>query len=429
MDKHRLRKYSFTAPPKRQEGVIVVIVALGAVALLGAAGLAFDVGHIILSKTRLQNSVDAAALSGAKEIIVSSGDITLATAAARNTFFRNAEASGNHDMLEYYNGGGAVDVEFSATLYPFAPGTTPPEFVRVRVATMPLDTWIVSAIGITEKSVAATAVAGPSPPLGPESDACNLAPMMVCGDPASPEGTHFGYALHDVQVLKTSSTHGNFEVGPGNFQLIRLDDGQGGADVRDAMAGTYGGCLSASEDIETEPGNTIGPVAQGFNTRFGQYSGAMNSLPDPEGLYPPDVITTENTVDIQFDAEGHVTTQVGELDFNHTMYTAASAGGPYDYAPAPAGLGHFERRVLAVPVGDCTETTSGHGFVPLLGYACFFMLQKVSQQGNDAHIYGQFIENCRAYGTPGPQPGGGGGATGVGPIVIQLYEDPDSTDS
>ncbi|MDH3588853.1 MAG: Tad domain-containing protein, partial [Gammaproteobacteria bacterium] len=104
----------FRNPPKRQDGIIVVIVAIGAVALLGAGALAFDVGHVILSKTRLQNSVDAAALSGAKEIDIS-GDTTQAAAAARDAFQQNALADGNHDLLEYFNDGGAVDVQFSAT--------------------------------------------------------------------------------------------------------------------------------------------------------------------------------------------------------------------------------------------------------------------------------------------------------------------------
>lgn len=401
------------------------MVAIGGLALIGAGALAFDVGHIVLSKTRLQNAVDAAALSGAKEID-SSGDIVQATTAARTAFRRNAESNGNHDLLEYYNNGGGVSVQFSATLHPFAAGTTPPDYVRVRVQGMPLDMWLASAIGIVEKNVSASAVAGPSPPLGPEGDTCNLAPMMVCGDPAATEGTHFGYALNELQVLKTASQNGNFEVGPGNFQLVRLDDGQGGADVRRAMAGSYGGCMSEENEIETEPGNTVGPVVQGLNTRFGKYTGPMNGS---QYLYPPDVVVTENSVEIEFDDQGGLQTESSDLDFTYATYQQKTSSGEFDYTPAPAGPGHFQRRLLAVPIGNCSVTTSGHGYVPLLGYGCFFLLQKVKQKGNESHVYGQFIEGCRARGTPGPEPGGGGGTAGAGPYVIQLYEDPDSIDS
>ena len=53
--------------------------------------------------------------------------------------------------------------------------------------------------------------------------------MMVCGDPAAGP-PYWGYTPGQPDVLKTStSSGGNWEVGPGNFQLIRLGGGQGGA--------------------------------------------------------------------------------------------------------------------------------------------------------------------------------------------------------
>ena len=412
------------AGPASQQGIVMVIAAIGVVALIGAGGLALDVSHAIVNKTRLQNAIDATALSGAKTLDAT-GNTAEAASAARAAFLRNAEAIGNGELLKFYNGGGTIEVQFSATLYPFSPGTAPPRYVRARVASMPLDQFLASALGITGKSVAASAVAGPSPPLGPGEDACNLAPMMVCGDPANPEGTHFGYEFDQVQRLKTTTQNGDWGVGPGNFQLVRLDNQQGGAAVRRAMAGDHAACISAEEDIETEPGNTVGPVAQGLNTRFGQYNGPMNGN---RHLYPPDVVVEENTVEIQRDEDGQVTTTPDELNFSHDDYAQRVFDGLYDNDPAPGGPGRYERRVMALPIGDCTDTVNGHGFVPLLGYGCFFLLQTVRQQGNEAEVYGQFIEDCRISGTPGPQPGGGP-TGGNGPHVIQLYEDPGSTDS
>jgi hypothetical protein len=88
------------------------------------------------------------------------------------------------------------------------------------------------------------------------------------------------------------------------------------------------------------------------------------------------------------------------------------------------GTGAFERRILAVPVGNCANTTNGAGSVPLLGFACFFLLQPAQQQGNETYVYGQFIQGCEANGTPGPSP-----VAGSGPDIIQLYDDPTSNDS
>jgi hypothetical protein len=88
------------------------------------------------------------------------------------------------------------------------------------------------------------------------------------------------------------------------------------------------------------------------------------------------------------------------------------------------GTGAFERRVLAVPVGDCSGTVNGHGSVPLLGFACFFLLQPAVQAGNEAYVNGQFVEDCAVNGTPGTAPEAGGGTS-----IIQLYDDPTSNDS
>lgn len=408
-----------------QKGIVLPIFAAAALALIAMAGLALDTSHVMLNKTRLQNTVDAAALSAAKTLD-QTGDTADATAAAIAVFAQNAHAPGNKELAKFFDAGGNIEVLYSNTLYPFSPGTEPAQYARVYVADFPLDTWIVGALGITEKSVAASAVGGPSPPLGVDDIVCKLAPMMVCGDPADPGETHFGYTLGDVQVLKSTTVNGDWEVGPGNFQLVRLSTGQGGAAIREAMAGGHDACNESTNNVDTEPGNTVGPVVQGLNTRFGDHTGVMNGT---EAKYPPDVVVTENSVEIQFDANGNVVTQPGDLDFNIDNYEAQIEDGNYDYTPAPAGPGHFERRVIALPIGDCSTTVNGQGQVPLLGYGCFFLTQKAEHQGNESSVYGQFVESCAAGGVPGPNPGGGPGGTGVGPHIIQLYEDPSSTDS
>ncbi|MNR60879.1 hypothetical protein D3C85_1824780 [compost metagenome] len=45
------------------------------------------------------------------------------------------------------------------------------------------------------------------------------------------------------------------------------------------------------------------------------------------------------------------------------------------------------------------------------------MLQPVSHQGNEAHIFGQFIEKCEGDNVAGPTP-----ADDTGPQIIQLYK-------
>lgn len=419
----------------RQQGAVVITLAIGMLAIIAISGLALDMGHAYVNKTRLQNAVDAAALDAAK-VLDDTDDTVQATAAALTMFTLNANGSGNAELGSALGAGNVTVVtEFSDTLNPFVPGGANPDYVRVRVDSFVLQSWFIRVLGFNTKTVAASAVAGPSPTLVQE--ACDVAPMMVCGTPdANPsDGEFYGYNFNDLQVLKTGAAGGAFDVGPGNFQLVRLGGGQGGADVREATAGDYGGCVSTGNTIPTEPGNTIGPVVQGLNCRFGDCGGPLSGQ---EATYPPDVIVTEVNPPLGYEdidgdgsyeiVEEGTTTVVtaADLTWDYAAYQVASGiPASYDYAPVAAGgIGVPGRRVLTVPIGDCSSTTGGQGDVPLYGFGCFFLLQKAKQQGNEAEIYGQFIADCGAQGYPGQNPG-----AGPGPYIIQLYEDVDSLDS
>jgi hypothetical protein len=265
------------------------------------------------------------------------------------------------------------------------------------------------------QTVAGTAVSGPSPPLGTgeEGEICDIAPMMVCGDPSDTDcsdGACYGYTIDDQveTVLKTNAEgSSDWEVGPGNFQLIQLDCGPGGACVRDELAGGYSGCID-SDTVTTKPGNTVGPVAQGFNTRFGIYQGGMSSADAP-----PDAVV-HSAADFWHDGAGDT-------------YRGRIADENFDYTPVPDGIGVPNRRVLAIVFGDCSTTVNGQGEVPVLGLGCFFMTQPTSHSGNTQYVYGQFISECDADGTIEENPPG----PGTGPVLykIILYKDPDSLDS
>jgi len=422
----------------KQRGAIGILVVAGLVALLAMAALALDSSHAMLNKTRLQNAVDAAALSGAKELDLTGKDVFLARAAAEAAFGANSSAFGNAEMGEAYADGTIqLEVQFSRTLDPFVPGTIPAEYVRVRARNFRLPAWFAPVIGISEKVVAASAVAGPSPTI---DTACNIAPMMVCGDPdAGPP--FWGYTPGEPDVIKESppsKNQGERCVGPGNFQLIRLGDGQGGDVLRTNLAGGYDGCTSTDDIVITEPGNKVDPVARGLNTRFDEYGGAWNKDPNARTLYPPDVVTApvpqpENRItSIKEDGaacgediilqNGQPITNGEDLAYNYDDYLEALRNSQYDVHPDMGGK--YLRRELALPIGDCSTAISGSGPVPVLGFACYFLLQKVDHMGKTSDVYGQFIRECNAGGLPGPAPGDGPGL-----YIIQLYKDPDSPEA
>jgi hypothetical protein len=396
----------FSRPKCKQRGAVMVLVVAGLVAILAMAGLSLDMAHAYLNKTRLQNALDAAALSAAK-LINEGSDVPTAEAGGRTTFAEYLEG-------ELGDANPALSFEFSATLVPFTPGAVEPDarYVRSLVSAFPMDVWfarILPGVGDSQ-SIAGTAVAGPSPPLGTGENGklCDIAPMMVCGDPSDTDcsdGACYGYPLDAEQEteLKTNAAGSDeWEVGPGNFQLIQLDCGAGGDCVRDELSGGYSGCISG-DTVTTKPGNTVGPVAQGFNTRFGDYQGGMSSAEAP-----PDVVTQEGIW--------------------HDKYQELTEDGPHDNTWVDeGGIGVKQRRVLAIVFGDCSTTVNGQGEVPVLGLGCYFMTQRTSHSGNTQSIYGQFISDCEADGTIEEHPPGPG--TGPAAYKIILYKDAGSVDS
>jgi hypothetical protein len=249
---------------------------------------------------------------------------------------------------------------------------------------------------------------------------------VVCADDASQP--FFGFQQNQLRVLKPQPGEHD-DVGPGNYKLLRLDCGAGGACVRQNMAGSFAQCLNDNQAVETEPGVTAGPTSQGFNTRFGIYNGGTVN----PTTYPPDVVTTTPQPQLQTDSstppkifQGNTNDPANEvrtgddINYQYSNYINDSQNGPHQYPP-PAGA--YARRVMAMPVADCSGDQTGQSTLAVDGFACFFRLQPISG-GPDKEIFGQFVTDCAAGGTPGPNPG-----SGPGPYIIQLYKDPDSSDS
>ena len=442
----------------RQRGVVLPLVVVGLMAIIAMVGLAIDSSHAFVNKTRLQNMADSAALAAAKEYD-KTGDTILSTVAANSNFGRNTDGSGNFEIDGEYDAGNiSVVVQYSESLNPFVSTGIGP-FVRVISTGFNMATGFASIVGISSINIAASAVAGPSPTI---NYACNIAPLVTCAADLDP-ANYYGFVENAMMVLKPSPGDHD-DIGPGNYKLLRLEC-PGGACIREAMAGSYDECASTYEPVETEPGVTAGPTSQGFNTRFGEYAGPMNGM---QQYYPADVNTTSSdplldTAQQEIPAgSGTFVDQIcvgtcdcgtepGVDEFGNPIIVAINCKGVstppstkavwandevnwpeiYHYDEYMAGMPAApypdytvpERRVLAMPVADCSGDQSGQSTLDIIGFACYFMLQPIGG-GQDKNIFGQFVEDCPVGGTSGMDPG----AT-PGPYVIQLYKDPDSTDS
>lgn len=428
--------------PGRQRGAVAVLLTVALVAVLAMAGLALDGGHLLMNKARLQNAVDAAALSGAKtlsQVMGTTGAASTARSAAWDTFARNANAPGNAELADDMgtSAEGFATVTFASSVYgPFTfPGPANARYVKVAVSEYGLAGFFWNFLqslggGLGNKRVAAVAVAGPSP-----TAPCNIAPLMVCGDPTKYDpsaGLYWGYRFGQLEVLKTAAGNSS-PIGPGNFQLIRLGSNTGGDDIRDALAGGINQCSAVGESVETEPGNKVGPAIQGLNTRFGEYNG-----PIKPGDYPPDYVVDYSHVGanalelndkvtpsrteyqnspVHSDSAGNVYTDSGAQLFDYNDWKTRSAECAAGGGTGCQSNGVFERRILKIVIGKCSGTDGGQTSVPVLGYACFFVLQPASQKGDEAQIFGQFERECEGDNYPGPNP-----TDDAGPQIIQLYK-------
>jgi len=401
----------------------MVLVLVGMLALIAMAGLALDTSHVLLNKSRLQSALDASALAGAKVLDLSASTDT-ATLWAGNVFSANLVKY--PELRNAVGGGLALVTEFSSTLNPFSPGTIPAKFVRTSVTGFATQMSLISVLGISSINVAGNAVAGPSPPI---VSACKVVPVFMCANPAQPP--LYGYQVDQVVGLNqvTGSTSA---IGPGNYGLLSLG-GNGANIVRNNLAGSYASCVSTGPDVPTEPGVAAGPVSQGINTRFNDYKAGLSPA-----TYPPDVINTAaHQTSLTTDTSGTgcapgtppcikqgstVVTTASQLTFNYASYNSLLTSKSYDTQPAPSGTAAFGRRILAVPLGDCTGAANGKNTVTVSGFACVFLLQQLPSGSNDT-IYGQIISSCESGGKPGT----GGGTTG--PRIIELYKSAGSPDS
>jgi hypothetical protein len=406
----------------RQRGIALPLVVVGLLAMLAIAGLALDGSHALANKTRLQNFVDAAALTAAKELSLGA-DTAQATAAAISLLGQNADGPGNHEFNDAYDADDiSVTIQYSETVNPFTPGALNGPFVRVIAENFNILTTLSKVVGVDQLPVAASAVAGPSPPI---QETCDIAPLVVCAENMEDREANppFGFSQDELRVLKPQPGQHD-EVGPGNYKLLRLDcdEGGGGACVRQNMAGANGECLTSDQTVETEPGVTAGPTSQGFNTRFAQWDGGGVNPVD----HPQDVVLTTPVPELTSDGSASpiIFQDTNEVEWAHEI--------GYDYlqyvddttiaAQNPNAEGAPFRRVMTMPVADCSGDETGQSTLTVEGFACFFMLQPVAG-GNDKQIFGQFVDSCLASGMPGT------GSSGGNSFTIQLYKDPDSDDS
>ncbi|GAA3532910.1 pilus assembly protein TadG-related protein [Zobellella aerophila] len=421
----------------RQSGAVLVLVTVALFVLLAFTALALDGGYLVLNKTRVQDAVDSAALSGAK---------TLSGTAAQGNSHDDARTAVYDTLQAVFTGDGfsqvnidtsnlaaAVTVEFSEEVVPFIPTTDEAaRFIRVRLNTVPV-TQFFSQLLVDTWQVGSSAVAGPLS--GTSAEDNRVIPLLMCAKDLDDQD-NFGFnpstpdAQGDVIVIKTNH-HKKAPVGGGNFLGLALE-GTGANVFRNALAGdlTDKSVVVVGQDATTEPGNMIGP-ALGLNTRFNEFKSPLSAPSDPptyggsEAFYPdcsqpaPSALTFD---DIDF---GYDVASAGNVTLTDQVKLAHLQSYPEYYNgqnvnPAQPSNCVDNRRIVKVPIGNCTPGCNGRCEIPVVGVACMFLNQKVTGKGNSQYIVAEKIANC---GLGGTTPGN----SNTDKLV--LYKDSDNGDS
>jgi Flp pilus assembly protein TadG len=360
---------------RKQQGVVLVLVALSIVVLMGVAALAIDLSHAYVNKTRLQNLADALALSAAISLNKqeSSTAITDKEAYAENyakttTFPLFESATGNKEVQDALAGTDftftfATTLSNTATDWQAAGAIDGAKFVRVTMSNMDVATWfapifnLISGGDFSSVAVSNSAVAGTSPIVP-----CDLTPFAMCADVDSSgnvkddncdDNTNgnlgndcYGYEISALYCMKeqdpsnsTDPTSNKYDplcpsttnFGPGNFGFL---DFSTKAVPNPALKYCTAGdpacktncALEKDPDtgevtIPTQTGQQFGNAKTGFNTRFGQYPNNDNTLNSTD--HPPDKVTGESlggTVNGELTNGESETTKIHGVDTPNPLY-------------------------------------------------------------------------------------------------------------
>lgn len=206
--------------------------------------------------------------------------------------------------------------------------------------------FISSVTGSSMMPLRGKAIAGQSPPL---TGVCDILAPMTLVDAGQPITGTNTYQLRGGPQS---------QVTPGNYQLLEIC-GQGGNNVRAALAGNCSGCFSIGDCVYPKTGVTAGPVRQGWNDRFGQ-----------------DLVIANNITYAQY--------QQYEANYNYDN-PGSNSTSIYNSS------GTYGRRIITVPKIPIGQFSNGSNqCMTISGFAQFF-LQKQVPGGNGGDITAEFM--------------------------------------
>lgn len=425
-----------TRTQRTQGGAIAILVAFTVVALVLMIGLVLDLGQLYVGKSELQNAADACALGAARELNdLGAGALDRATAAGVTVGNRN-RTDLQKDPVEIRVG----DVAFAETLSGPFTRTITPTTVYVRCAPhesnpKSFTLRFMRLAGLTQWELSAEAIARPMP-----SQSFCVMPIAMCTT-ALPGTPNLGFQVGTWYSGRLSAGNAT----QGNYDWLRFPGMSGAADLADIIAGS-GSCETPPTLVDSQPG-VVNGVAQAWNTRFGLYSGRFNDInaypPDRSGFAytpnrsdqkgntipgswpygnnnpnPPPAMLNQNaysrTVNNSNIADEYARTHNYQYQKNtaHDPYNPTALigqngkplilpGNPSPLSSALHASKGQDRRMVMVPVIGCQNWAPNKKNMPVLDYACAFMLSPIDDPGTDVQLEFRGLASQGACGSTG----------------------------
>jgi hypothetical protein len=250
--------------------------------------------------------------------------------------------------------------------------------------------------------------------------------MGVCQKPTG-TAPNFGYAVGEwISASFTSSgnkPNDSTDVS-GGFKWVDLTPNAGGTNVlREQLYGRSPACELRVGDNVKEAGSKQG-AKFAYNSRFGIYAQAsgetaLTAPPDRTGYAYPNKSPGSPVIAVGTSVYGDYVRRQGLaasfVKNEYNMPGNVTTGSDVVSASVAHQQG-TDRRLVAVPVVDCTGTT-----MPILGVACVLMLNPMNN-GNNGTLYLEYRGNASDTGSPCRALGGPGGAAAGGPLVPTLVQ-------
>ena len=402
----------------RQRGAVAIAVAVGLLVLLGIAGLALDLGQLFVTKTELQNAMDACALAAAQEL-----NTVNASAANRLLVLTRAESAGidvakrnsARFQREVVTLVSDRDVMFSAALAgPWTTKSAAPantQYVRCSTRRSGIETWLMNLPGFDHDTEDVQAMATAS--LQPGVAACVL-PLGICKVPGSP-------------LVVGNWYPGKFEV-PCDQGVCNYLDIEGlthsASELGAAIRGPgLCGISIGAQAIEAKTGN-MESLDEDWNSRFGIYKADCGTNSPNWDDNPPDHTGYAFTQKGNWPSGSNAYSATGGFLEKRAAHAAYDSNAGVDFGKPKCITGQAklaekgtDRRLVYLPIIDCPW--DGHT-TNVRGVACVLLLTPMGKNKNVHPFVVEYLgeapsEACGTSGTPG-------GPGGTGPRVPTLVQ-------